>query len=84
MIKNILNLTGVQQINRKQQKNINGSGGCSASLCTADGGCPAGSTCEDGICECDSTGGGGSGGGSCNEPTRFCLPGETGCGCVYV
>ncbi|QHI37654.1 hypothetical protein IMCC3317_30350 [Kordia antarctica] len=80
MKKRILEVKGVTELTKKEQTLINGSAGPIA-FCGPNGDCPPGSTCDGDYCYAD--GGGNPGGGNCHEPTRFCIPPETGCGCVY-
>ncbi|WP_459210318.1 hypothetical protein [Aquimarina rhabdastrellae] len=82
MKKNILNLKGVEILNKKQQSIINGSG-TPIGFCNVNGVCPGGSYCgADGLCYKDDNGNGG--GDTCTEPLRLCMEGEIGCGCIFL
>ncbi len=68
------------------------SGGDTAYALCVDGVCPlthgyyycSGDTCYRSLSGGGTGGGTGGGGTHCNEPQRFCMEGESGCGCVYI
>ena len=80
----------MKKLNRNLLKHISGGQRISYAICL-DGYCPPPpvpgkkSYCVGRNCyyELLPGNGNGGGGGTCNEPTRICAEGETGCGCVY-
>jgi hypothetical protein len=81
MKKQILQVKGVTQLTKKEQRTING-GNNPVAICDPYGNCPSGTSCApDGFCYEYSSGG--NPGTGCSEPLRICILPETGCGCVY-